>query len=76
MTNLFDYTQLQPAPKQTPVSPLIGLKVRLDWPVDRERPCCRNICIIAAGNGLSAQLAALVSRRRMLRCQPLGSPQV
>jgi hypothetical protein len=51
MTNLSDYTQLQPAPKQTPVSPLIGLKVRFDRPVDRERPCCRNICIIAAGKG-------------------------
>jgi hypothetical protein len=50
MTNLFD-TQLQPAPQQTPASPLIGLKVRLDRPVDREHPCCRNICIIAAGKG-------------------------
>jgi hypothetical protein len=50
MTNLFD-TQLQPAPQQTPASPLIGLKVRLDRPVDRERPCCRNICVIAAGEG-------------------------
>jgi hypothetical protein len=27
---------------------LIGLKVRLDRPVDRERPCCRNICVITA----------------------------
>jgi hypothetical protein len=50
MTNLFD-TQLQSAPQQTPASPLIGLKVRLDRPVDREHPCCRNICIIAAGKG-------------------------
>jgi hypothetical protein len=24
---------------------LIGLKVKLDRPVDRERPCCRNICL-------------------------------
>jgi hypothetical protein len=30
---------------------LIGLKVKLDRPVDRERPCCRNICTIAAGKG-------------------------
>jgi hypothetical protein len=51
MTNLFDYTQLQPAPKLTPASPLIGLKVRLDRPVDRERPCCRNICIIGPAKG-------------------------
>jgi hypothetical protein len=50
MTNLFD-TQLQPAPKQTPASPLIGLKVRLDRPFDRERPCCRNICIIGPAKG-------------------------
>jgi hypothetical protein len=28
---------------------IIGLKVRLDRPIDRERPCCRNICIIKAG---------------------------
>jgi hypothetical protein len=30
---------------------LIGLKVKLDRPVDRERPCCRNVCIISAGKG-------------------------
>jgi len=30
---------------------LIGLKVKLDRPVDRERPCCRNISIIGAGKG-------------------------
>jgi hypothetical protein len=51
MTNLFDDTQLQPAPKQTPASPLMGFKVRLDRPVDRERPCCRNICIIGPAKG-------------------------
>ena len=28
---------------------LVGLKVKLDRPVDRERPCCRNVCIIGAG---------------------------
>src|SRR5262249_15063437 len=27
---------------------LIGLKVKFDRPVDRERPCCRNVCIISA----------------------------
>jgi hypothetical protein len=30
---------------------LIGVRVKLDRPVDRERPCCRNICVIAAGEG-------------------------
>src|SRR5262245_41482280 len=30
---------------------VIGLKVRLDRPVDRERPCCRNICIIGPAKG-------------------------
>ena len=28
---------------------LIGLKVKLDRAADRERPCCRNVCIIGAG---------------------------
>jgi hypothetical protein len=32
-------------------SSLIGLKVKLDRPVDREKPCCSNICIIGAGKG-------------------------
>jgi hypothetical protein len=30
---------------------LIGLKVKLDRPVDREHPCCRNVCVIGAGKG-------------------------
>ena len=30
---------------------LIGLKIRLDRPVDRDRPCCRNVCTIGAGRG-------------------------
>jgi hypothetical protein len=30
---------------------LVGLKVKLDRPADRERPCCRNICVIGAGRG-------------------------
>jgi hypothetical protein len=29
----------------------IGLRIKLDRPIDRERPCCKNICIIAAGKG-------------------------
>jgi|SRR5262245_17492754 len=28
---------------------LIGLKVKLDRPIDRERPCCNNVCIIRPG---------------------------
>ena len=32
-------------------SSLIGLQVKLDRPVDREKPCCRNICVIEAGKG-------------------------
>jgi hypothetical protein len=27
-------------------SAIVGLKVKLDRPIDRDRPCCRNICII------------------------------
>jgi hypothetical protein len=27
-------------------SPLVGLRVKMDRPVDRERPCCRNVCNI------------------------------
>jgi hypothetical protein len=30
---------------------LLGLRVRLDRPADRERPCCRNVCIIGAARG-------------------------
>jgi hypothetical protein len=31
------------------VDALIGLNVRLDRPIDRERPCCNNVCVIGAG---------------------------
>jgi len=27
---------------------LVGLTVKLDRPADRDRPCCRNFCIISA----------------------------
>src|SRR5438105_1994723 len=27
---------------------LVGLKVQLDRPIDRERPCCSNVCTIGA----------------------------
>ena len=30
---------------------LVGLRVRLDRPVDRDRPCCRNVCSIGASKG-------------------------
>jgi hypothetical protein len=30
---------------------LVGLKVKLDRPIDREKPCCRNICIIGPARG-------------------------
>jgi hypothetical protein len=30
---------------------LIGLRVKLDRPADRERPCCNNIYVISAGKG-------------------------
>jgi hypothetical protein len=30
---------------------LIGLKVKLDRLIDRERPCCRNVCRIGVGKG-------------------------
>jgi hypothetical protein len=33
---------------------LIGLQVRLDRPVDRERPCCKNICTIGPARGSHA----------------------
>jgi hypothetical protein len=30
---------------------VVGLKVKLDRPVDRERPCCLNICTIGPARG-------------------------
>jgi len=32
---------------------VVGLKVKLDRPVDRERPCCRNICIVGTAYELT-----------------------
>ena len=34
-----------------PASPLTGLRIKLDRPVDRDRRCCRNICTIGPGKG-------------------------
>jgi hypothetical protein len=45
---------------------LVGLKVKLDHPVDRERPCCRNVCIISAGKGPHAGA---------LHCVDCGKPR-
>jgi len=30
---------------------LTGKRVKLDRPIDRERPCCNNICVIGAAIG-------------------------
>ena len=40
-----------PAPTSAVSSLLVGLEVKLDRRVDRERPCCTGICIIKAGTG-------------------------
>jgi hypothetical protein len=41
---------------------LVGLVVKLDRPMDREHPCCRNICVIGAARGPHA--GELVCRLR------------
>jgi hypothetical protein len=30
---------------------LVGLRVKMDRPVDKQTPCCRNICVIRPGKG-------------------------
>jgi hypothetical protein len=35
----------------TVVEPLVGLRVKMDRPVDRDRPCCRNFCTIGPAKG-------------------------
>jgi hypothetical protein len=30
---------------------LTGLQVKLDRPIDRERPCCKNICVVGPSKG-------------------------
>src|SRR5262245_22335137 len=30
---------------------LVGIRVKLDRPVDRDHPCCRNVCTVGAGRG-------------------------
>jgi hypothetical protein len=34
------------------VNKLVGLKIKLDRLVDRERPCCRNVCTVTAAGEL------------------------
>jgi hypothetical protein len=34
-----------------PANPLVGLLVKMDRPVDHDRPCCRNVCRIGASKG-------------------------
>jgi hypothetical protein len=34
-----------------PPSPLVGQRIRLDRAVDRDKPCCRNVCEIAPAKG-------------------------
>src|SRR5262245_31919676 len=46
------------------IGSLVGIKVKLDRPVDRERPCCGNVCIISPSK---AQHTA------ELRCAGCGS---
>jgi hypothetical protein len=29
--------------------PIVGLRVKLDRPIDRDQPCCRNLCVIEPG---------------------------
>jgi hypothetical protein len=42
------------------VERLIGLRIKMDRPTDRARPCCRNICCVAPGKGpRAAELACI-----------------
>ena len=44
---------------------LLGLTVKLDRPVERERPCCSNICIIEAARAPHAgELVCVGCNRR------------
>jgi hypothetical protein len=45
---------------------IIGLQIKLNRPIDRERPCCRNICIIGPGKGPHAGV---------LHCADCGQPR-
>ena len=44
----------------------MDLKIKLDRPVDRERPCCRNICIV----GTAYELTCADCRHRRGRLSP------
>jgi hypothetical protein len=45
---------------------IIGLQVKLNRPVDREKPCCNNICVIGPGKGPHAGV---------LHCADCGQPR-
>jgi len=30
---------------------IIGLKVKMTRPIDHDKPCCRNVCVIGPGKG-------------------------
>ena len=45
---------------------IVGLKVKLDRPIDRERPCCRNICIV----GTTYELTCADCGHRRSRLSP------
>jgi hypothetical protein len=34
-----------------PASPILGLHVKIDRPIDRDRPCCENVCAIGPAKG-------------------------
>jgi hypothetical protein len=41
---------------------VVGLKVKLD--IDRDRPCCRNVCIVSAGKEPNARALHCADRDR------------
>jgi hypothetical protein len=55
--------ELFPKP-EAPVSPVEGMRLKLDRKIDREKPCCSNIAIIHVGKGPHAA---------ELRCAKCGS---
>jgi hypothetical protein len=34
-----------------PASRLTGIHIKLDRPIDREQPCCRNVCVVGRPRG-------------------------
>src|ERR671937_639892 len=50
----------------TAISGIVGLKVLLDRPADREKPCHNNVCVIGGGKELHAHvlICAACGKRR------------